>query len=211
MKEKFNRYKNLLRVLLRKAEKNYFYKQFHKYRNNSKNTWKVINEVINKNKGKNTCIPKVVSSMENPILKIEDCKQISNEFNIFFVNVEKSVSKTIRYKGNEPDMYSYLGDRNSNSVFFNPVTKEEVNLLLNHLNTGKSYGVDNLHPRLLRDARDYISEPLSHILMFNKGDSTRSNEDSKNYNPIFKGSNPEEVGNYRPVSLLQMCSKYLRN
>ena len=47
--------------------------------------------------------------------------------------------------------------------------------------------------------------------MFNKGDSTRSNEDSKNYNPIFKGSNPEEVGNYRPVSLLQMCSKYLRN
>ena len=208
LKEKFNRYKNLLRVLLRKAEKNYFYKQFHKYSNNSKNTWKVINEVINKNKGKNTCIPKVVSSMENPILKIEDCKQISNEFNNFFVNVGKNVSKTIRYKGNEPDMYSYLGDRNSNSVFFNPVTKEEVNLLLNHLNTGKAYGVDNLHPRLLRDARDYISEPLSHIynLCLIKGIVPDQMKIAKII-PIFKGGNPEEVGNYRPVSLLPICSK----
>ena len=25
--------------------------------------------------------------------------------------------------------------------------------------------------------------------------------------PIFKGGNPEEVGNYRPVSLLPICSK----
>ena len=63
-------------------------------------------------------------------------------------------------------MYSYLGDRNSNSVFVNPVKKEEVNLSLNNLNTGKAYGVDNLHPRPLRDARDYISEPLSHIYIY---------------------------------------------
>lgn len=210
LKQKYNSYKNMLRCLLRKAEKLYFYDQFDRNCNNSKYTWKIINEVLNRNKGKNTCIPKLVTSVDDPSVKIENNENICNEFNKFFVNVGNNVSKTIVYHGNEPDMYSYMGNKHVKYIFFKPVTMEEVYTLLKQLDINKAYGVDKLHPRLLKDAKDYISEPLSYIfnLCLINGVVPSQMKIAKVI-PIFKGGNPEEIGNYRPVSLLPICSKLL--
>ena len=64
MKNRFNKYKNMLRTVLRKAEMKYFHNKFENNVGNAKNTWKTINEALNRSKSKHRCIPRVINCIE---------------------------------------------------------------------------------------------------------------------------------------------------
>ena len=50
----YKNYKNRLSSTLRAAKRNYFEKKFEEYKSNMKSTWRLLNEVINKTKSRNS-------------------------------------------------------------------------------------------------------------------------------------------------------------
>ena len=88
------------------------------------------------------------------------------------------------------------------------ISKEEMLKKLNTLKIDKSPGPDGIHPRLLRELANEISEALAHI----SNDSLSSEslpEDWKQaqISAIHKKGSRSEPGNYRPVSLTSIACK----
>jgi len=92
------------------------------------------------------------------------------------------------------------------------IARETVERYLLHLNEGKSAGVDDLPPILLRRTAKAIADPLTKIFQ----ESLNSGQipmDWKNANvtPIHKKGSKKNVANYRPISLTsQVCRIFER-
>ncbi|KFW76550.1 hypothetical protein N305_03673, partial [Manacus vitellinus] len=90
-----------------------------------------------------------------------------------------------------------------------PAIQEEVfSDLLCHLDSHKSMGPDGIHPRVLMELVEELTEPL--LINYHHSWKTREVPDdwshlSKvNVVPLYKKGQKEDPGNYRPVSLTLM-------
>ncbi|GAB0185701.1 mitochondrial enolase superfamily member 1 [Grus japonensis] len=82
--------------------------------------------------------------------------------------------------------------------------------LLYHLNTHKSMGPDGIHPRVLRELAEVLTNTLSIIYQH----SWLTREVSvdwrlANVMPVYKKGQKEDPGNYRPVSLTLLPGKVM--
>ncbi|CAM5162260.1 unnamed protein product [Natator depressus] len=90
------------------------------------------------------------------------------------------------------------------------IGKEQVKNYLDKLDVFKSPGPDEMHPRILKELTEEISEPLT--IIFEKSWKTEEiPEDWKRANivPIYKKGNKDNPGNYRPVSLSSVLGKIM--
>ena len=107
----------------------------------------------------------------------------------------------------------YRGDVPQNPApfqSFDGVTAQEVFGLLSGLNVSSAMGLDGLHPRLLRECAEQLSQPL--CLVFNLSMQSGLVPDAWRESlviPIFKGKSRCDPLNYRPVSLTSVCCKLL--
>ena len=81
-RNKFNKVKNA-------AKKCYYNKEFNEHKGNLRYQWKLINEVINKNKLK----PELQDCFVQNETLISDSTEISNKFNEYFVNVGPNLAR----------------------------------------------------------------------------------------------------------------------
>ena len=72
----YKNYKNKLSSTLRAAKRNYFEKKFEECKSNMKSTWRLLNEIINKRKSRNS----VQSSFIIDNKEITDPMEIANHF-----------------------------------------------------------------------------------------------------------------------------------
>ena len=84
-------YNRIIKKLIREAQIKYFSEKFEKYKNDIKNTWKTINEVLYMGKKEKKKICKLIID-EKPIT---DTKQICIQFNNFFTNIGPKLAKEI--------------------------------------------------------------------------------------------------------------------
>ena len=79
----YKTYKNKLTNLLRKVEKEYYQNQINLNKSNLKKSWKIIKEVINKNKKKS-----IQTEFRIGDRLVTDPAAIVNHFNSFFANMD---------------------------------------------------------------------------------------------------------------------------
>ena len=203
---RYQKYKNKLTSILRYCEKQYYSKLLEESKNNTKETWKIIKNLLNK-KSKKSYYP---SEFKNNGSTISGNKKIAEYFNQFFVNIGPSLARTIP-KCNI-HFVSYLGDRVEESLFLNPVSEEQILAIVCKCKSKKSKGYDGIEMCLVKKIVPHILAPLRHIcnLSLEQGVFPDDMEIAKVI-PLFKAGDDQNLLNYRPISLLPQFSKILGN
>ena len=87
---------------------------------------------------------------------------------------------------------------------------DDVLDILQNLNVTKASGPDGLSARVLKECANQIVSPLCHIFNMSLRDGALPREWLEaNVIPVYKKSDKQYVGNYRPVSLLSICGKIM--
>ena len=202
--ERYNKYKNKLTGILRYCEKKTLYRASGKKQRNMKETWKIINCLINK-KSKGTSYP---TEFNSSAAKVTGSKNIANCFNNFFVKIGPSLANDIP-KSNDT-FSTYLTDAVGDTLFLKPVTKAEIINLVNNTESKKSKDHDDIDMCLVKTLIPYLVILLEHI--FNISLQAGFFPDGMKIArviPLFKNGNINDFTNYRPISLLSQFSKIL--
>ena len=200
----YKKYKNKLNHSLRIAKRNYYDKQLDYFKTNTKNTWKILNEVINKKKR----VSKLSSTFIFDNQEIPCPFTIANHFCDYFTNIGPNLAKNI--PESVGSHCSYLSHNYPNSIYFNAATTQEVSEIVNSLRPGTAAGYDKIPMFAVKDSIDLISEPLTHII--NLSISTGVVPDKMKIArviPLFKSGDYRHFQNYRPISVLPIFSKLL--
>ena len=156
--EKYKKYKNKLTAILRRCEKQYFTELLEINKGNMKETWKILNGLINKkSKGKQIC-----TEFNGDESKITGDKTIANGFNNFFVNIGPSLAKRIP-KCKDSLFTQFLPDKVEDTMFLRPVTEEEIMQQVKNAKNKKSKDHDQFDMCLVKKIIPYIVKPLAHI------------------------------------------------
>ena len=189
---KYKLYRNKI-ANINKIYRDRFYNDILSKLDNTKKMWDNINLLINK-KRPSSHIEKLL--MDNK--QYEQPLSISNCLNNFFCNVPSILASKLP-KSNKSLPLIFL--RNKNNFDFH-VSEIEIILLLENLDSNKSFGCDKIHPLLLPTAAFQIYHPLTFIfnLSINQGIFPDSMKLAKVV-PIFKQGSRFMCNNYRPISV----------
>ena len=94
LKARFNTYRNILKKAISKAKRMYYVDVFTQFKNNIKQTWKVIKETLHKNK-----FAKLSQIFCHLGKVIENPQDIANAFNTYFIIIGPSIAEQIHSRG----------------------------------------------------------------------------------------------------------------
>ena len=202
--ERYKKYRNKLTHIIRLAKKAYNTDQLLKLKHDLTRTWKFLNNIIGRKRKINTFPDHFIHNGTT----LTDPKDITNTFNDYFTNLGSNLANKIPAP-NKP-FTSHLSNSPLNSLFFNPITLQELHDLRHLLKSGKSMGTDNIDPGIANKSYDHITTPLLHI--FNQSLLTGivpHKLKSAKVIPVFKSKDQHHITNYRPISVLPPFSKIL--
>ena len=202
IKRLYNIFRNRVNRELIKSKKNYYTKFFEDNNNNSRKIWEGIKSIINIKNTKGTSITQL--KVNEKI--IDNPKEIVEKVNDFFVNIGPNTENDIPHNPFvKPE--KFLKNRNPNNFIFEPISNEEVLEIITNLEN-KSPGPQSIPVNLLKLIADLIVTPLTKIISnsLTTGVFPDALKISKVI-PIHKGNSPEELNNYRPISLLSIFDK----
>ena len=141
---KYKKYKNKLTAILRYSEKQHYSDMLELNKMNMKETWKILNTLINK-KNKSSQYP---TQFNDDARKVTGNFDIANGFNRFFSNIGPALSRNIP-KGNT-NFTNYLNQNVEESIFLNPVTDEEIIEIVKDAKTKYSKDHDSIDMSLVK-------------------------------------------------------------
>ena len=95
-------YNAILKSSIRLAKNTYFLQQFNTCKNDSRKTWKTINDLISNRKEKTS-----PTYFKDEHVIVTDKLEIANKFNLYFTNIGSNLAKDIHSSTNK-DFTSYL-------------------------------------------------------------------------------------------------------
>ncbi|XP_072037659.1 uncharacterized protein [Amphiura filiformis] len=190
--------RNQVNKMMKDAKRDYFTNEINSSAGDTKKMWKTLKELLPSKKGSAaTCtLPSTSKGDLN----------LANDFNEHFTNIGMSNSCDVN-------------NNNSNNVRrcgvdtkfkFIEITNAEVMDELNSLSPKKASGLDDICVKLLKYGKEAVVPILCKIFnMSLKQGCFPDDLKIARVIPIYKGSNQDEFSNYRPISILPVCSKLL--
>ena len=160
-----------------------------------KTYWSILKTFLNNKKI--PCIPPLFH--ENKF--ITDFKEKAELFNHLFVNQCSLLSNNSVLPTNLPQLTSKCLD----SIHF---SSSDIVKIISHLDPNIAHGHDMLSIRMIKLCGNSICKPLSIIFKDCLSEGKFPHEWKKaNVVPVHKKGNKQSLENYRPISLLPICSK----
>ena len=137
--------------------------------------------------------------------EIDSAEEISEELNNYFLSIFTEegqggdVDPEQTFTGEETDMLKDI-----------VISKEIVIREIDRLKKTKSPGPDNIYPRILKECREQLGEPIARLFQ-NSIDTGFVPKLWRQANvvPIFKKGDKSDKSNYRPISLTSVIGKML--
>ena len=202
--DNYKRYRMIYNKTVKLAKILHLNESIKKYHGNGKKIWDTINNYINRQTKSQRDINKIRIAGQD----ICDNKEMAKAFNTQFSKIGEELSSKIN------NAYSYkkfLGERKGTELKFEQVTKEDVVKLIRKMEAKRSTGHDGISNFVLKSIAEGIAEPLTLIINHIIKTETFPKEwKLAKVVPIYKNKgNPEEITNYRPISLLPTMSKII--
>ena len=197
----FKIYRNKLKAILWQAERNFYTNKIIACAADQKQIWKILNYLISKKKNQQTDF-----SLDYNGQIITNPADIVDRFNNFFVNIGPDLAS--RIPPTDINFTKYLKGTYKNSFYLSPTNAQEVIQVASLLPNKKSKGVDEIPVSTVKQTISKIAEPLAEII--NTSIHTGIFPDALKIAkicPIYKGGPKNEIGNYRPISVLPSFSK----
>ena len=205
--ENIVRYKNYNAVfnkIKRVAKKDHIETLIDQNKKDIKETWKVLNKTLNRNKIK----AKAPTELKLDTEMLTGDENIANVFNNYFANIGMNIRRNIP-KSNAIYTDS-LKDSNKRSMFLDPVDPDQIKSIINKLKPKSSSGDDGIPAKVMKRTMNLIIEPLTFIINLSLTTGIFPNQlKLAKVLPIFKSGDPLLPSNYRPISLLSTFSKII--
>ena len=207
----FKETSNRVKRETRKCKQNYYSKLLNENESEPRKYWEVINNV--RGVGKTNSINKI--TINNTTLSLpQDTLEIANSFNEYFSEVPHKLLKKIEateFQGNhggngisQNDNVKKCKDKIANFK----LTTEDVEKAITKLKCKKSTGYDGVSSQIVKNHPKFfagILTPLCNVSLM-EGIFPEKLKPSIII-PILKSGDPEDITNYRPISLLSVFSK----
>lgn len=190
-KEEYNKMKRLYNEKLRIRRSTNYKEKLNSSDNKSKAVWEIIQDITGK--GRNG---------QRGFWSENNAKTLANEYNNFLANVcpPTSISKNIGH---------YITP-NKESMFLKRTNSTEILNIVKHFKNKISSGYDEVPMKVVKLCIDDLVDPIVYLVNSSlKSGIFPSILRTALVKPIFKGGNPSELNNYRPISQLTTFSKIL--
>ena len=155
----YKKLRNKVTSELRARVQEYYYNLIDEAQNSLKAMWKTINKVSHKDS--NHTVTQNIIFFEGTELK--SASQISEAFNKHFTTVGPKLAEKIETQPSD-DPLKYLGDKTGGTKFkLQPVNVGYVERAIKALDNSKSPGADRIPVKILKDAINLVSKPLTLI------------------------------------------------
>ena len=197
-------YRNSVTNKIRKAKAVYSRKLIEENKHDQKAFWKTVKKILpgeTKNITSGIMIDDRLST---------DKYQIANAFNKYFIGVVTKLRGSLGFALTFVNNLSASlpAQKRFPQLKFDKVSEHFILTQLRSLKSGKAVGLDNISPRLLKDAAVIITNPLTQIINASLSQaSIPADWKAARVIPLYKAGKANQVGNYRPISVLPVISK----
>ena len=199
----YKQIRNKVTNMNQKLKRDFFSDKINAFEGNMKETWKTINQMINK-RSKTTHI----SSLEDGDKDITDSQQIADAMNQYFCNIGEKLSSKIPTRRNPLLSGDVKINQHSKIFRFKNVDEMQICTAMKRLKKSNGFGLDGISSYFLKAGMPVLASSLSAI--FNNSLRQGVFPDcwkTARIAPIFKDG-PENIkSNYRPISVLPTVSR----
>ena len=136
---------------------------------------------------------------------------MAETFNEFFVNVAKDIGKDSCAVNQEHPSVKVISEHNylQNKLKFESIDISFVEKQIDKMNINKATGKDGISVKILKIAKPIVSKPITMLINKTIENASFPNKlKEAQVVPLHKKNSQLEVGNYRPVSILPVVSKF---
>ena len=200
--KKYKQYNNILTHVKQQSKQNYFQYQFELNKNNSKNRWKMIKNIIRKPPS-DSLITNIKCPESNKDLFSP--KDISSCLNNYFTSIAAKLANSLPKTSPSKPLNTVS---TCSSLFIKPVIDEDIIREINLLDNCKCDDTYDIPVKILKLSKNVIAFTLCYLInnCINKGVFPSPLKIAKVL-PIYKGGDRDIASNYRPISILPHFSK----
>ena len=198
----YKRLKNLCNNKVKQAKQKYEKDLFLENRNKPTKFWNCIKEMFS---SKESLPISVTTSIDN-VKNTENASSICTFFTNIAQNFKYETFKLRDFIWEKPPTLS----TSTKSFNFSDISRIFVERELKSLKRREAAGCDDLPPGILKDAAYTLSSPLTHLINLSLKTGLVPNKwKIAKVTHIHKKGNTNDYNNYRPISVLNTCSKIL--
>ena len=187
---------NKVKRLMRKAKRSFERDVALKSKSNPKAFWSFIRSKLKTKKG-------VGPLLSNPDDKTSTCFEDGEKANIL---QDQFCSVFTKEPEGMPPFLSRTNKLLVDIIVTELLVKDEIKIL----NLNKSVGPDKIHPRILFELVEELSEPLAYLFNRTLDEGIIPKDWKETYvSPIFKKGARNRAANYRPISLTSIVCKIM--